>query len=281
MNIRLATLQRILVCCVNRSRLVTAHVEWWDNFSKTYACNAHRLATGAYQDCQWTGRAMHDIAVPHDTLLLSSLGDTPAMTSDLFHPMIENAFMTRLRKTESMDSAWRERSMCTRFNVCTVPPKPELTVTQDSEIWTRMQAGRDGLDFFHPVTMEPVNCGSNDGLLALVRQMHERELRKPLENRFLQVVVTDLNLFKRFIKVATTHLLEKHTTLAFRCHKISPASATAPSTSTSPHCWALGIHSNTRQSLYGVWLNGISWVPCSMTCFRRLNSVLQIRTPHV
>ncbi len=255
-----------------------SHVQWWDNFSKTYAVSVHRVEVGAYRDCQWTGRGLHELDAPQDLLRVDALGLNQAMVSDLFLPEIEAAFRREFGLVQAQDSTWRGQSLCVRFKVNTVPPKPVLQMGDNETLWLRIQKKRDGLHTFHPMSMAAVNCGSNDGLLSLLRQLYEEQLLVPEGEKFVKVVVSDVNLYKRFMKV--TFISCPHVqTLLCSSRRTSVAWATALSTNFSLLSWAPGTRSSMPQLQSGAWLPVFSSVPSSTTFFRA-HSSKWARRPH-
>ena len=82
-----------------------------------------------------------------------------------------------------------------------MPLKPILPPDDDSDLAARVALKRDSLASFHPKDLLPINCGSNDGLLTLLRNMRQEEKKKASDDRFIKVVVADVNLFKRMMKV--------------------------------------------------------------------------------
>ena len=161
----------------------------------------HHVDVGSYRDCQWTGRAVIDVLGQNDDMRISRLGAMTAMPKNLFSQAQRRRFVNIFRSMEANEAEWRQGSVCVMYEVNTVPPKPILPPDDDSDLAARVALKRDSLASFHPKDLLPINCGSNDGLLTLLRNMRQEEKKKASDDRFIKVVVADVNLFKRMMKV--------------------------------------------------------------------------------
>ena len=67
-------------------------VVWIDNFSKSYAVALQGIESGAWKDCNWTGRGIKKFCGAHVDVELSAL---PAMPDNIFTHDTKQHDMTR------------------------------------------------------------------------------------------------------------------------------------------------------------------------------------------
>ena len=112
-NINLININQIECAC--RDVAAEPHVEWWDNFSKTYAASMHHVDVGSYRDCQWTGRAVIDVLGQNDDMRISRLGAMTAMPKNLFSQAQRRRFVNIFRSMEANEAEWRQGSVCVMY----------------------------------------------------------------------------------------------------------------------------------------------------------------------
>ena len=95
-----------------------------------------------------------------------------------------------------------EKSWCHRWGINSVPLKPTPNLIDDAKLNDILNESRDGMSFFRPHAILPINVGSNVGLLQILRDRKTAyettvEAGKPT----LDIINSDPNIFARIIKV--------------------------------------------------------------------------------
>lgn len=167
---------------------------WLDNFSKFYSVAMQSVAKGAFSECLWTGRGMHEVVGPNvDTRMYGKR----AMPLSIFDSKSSSATNAKLVSCDKENRFYWHDSLVKRFNVNNIPLKPVVSAATDSKLAALLAEKRDGLRNFFPMEVLPLNIGSNRGLLLILKQLFTQQ-RKPGHFSFLTV---DCNIFLRVLKV--------------------------------------------------------------------------------
>lgn len=170
-------------------------VMWVDNFSKSYAVALQGIESGAWKDCNWTGRG---IKVFCGTPVDIKMGDLPAMPDNaLTH---ETKQLVRSKLAAHVSGGWMllQHSIVQKYKVNNVPLKPILDPLHHSRLCRILAESRDGLSFFHPWDIIPQNIGSNRGLMLILKQISDE--RQP-DDRHIKFLSADCNIFMRVMRV--------------------------------------------------------------------------------
>ena len=92
-----------------------------------------------------------------------------------------------------------DSSLAVKYRVRNVPLKPDIDNVEE-KFKAALAQSRDGMATFFPKEIVPVNIGSNDGLVKVVRSLWDDHKRSAHSNEY-KFVVADTNIFWRSIKV--------------------------------------------------------------------------------
>ena len=170
---------------------------WVDNFSKSYAVALQGIESGAWKDCNWTGRGMKVFCgSPVDTKMgaLPALPDD-AITNDVMH-------LVRSKLSAHVNSGWMflRHSMVKKYKVNNVPLKPVLDPHRHRRMCQVLSESRDGLRFFHPWDIISQNIGSNRGLMLVLKQISDE---RRLDDGRIKFLCADFNVFMRIMRVSS------------------------------------------------------------------------------
>ena len=174
----------------------TVTVTWVDNFSKSYAVALQGIESGAWKDCNWTGRGIKAVCGPNVDLKLTVL---PAMPNDMFTADIVQLVNNKLKA--QINKGWRllSRSVVHRYKVNNVPLKPILDPLRHQRLCQTLSESRDGLSFFHPWDIIAQNIGSNRGLMLVLKQISDE---RRIDDGRIQFLCADCNIFTRIMRVS-------------------------------------------------------------------------------
>jgi hypothetical protein len=176
------------------------HAIWWDNFSKTYGTRKPRMELGVYLAALWTGLGIMMFNGPQMECVWSE--EAPAMPDDIFAE--EQLFLMRLdiaieevRRIEEVGDA---ESLVVIYDVRRIPLKIDPNKLPDCPATDALkEASPDGLSNFHPWQLLEENCGTNEGMLRVLRLFLNRSRARD-DNR-ITILNSDCNLFYRALKV--------------------------------------------------------------------------------
>ena len=182
------------------------HVTWLDNFSKFYGCDMQGISQGAWKECLWTGKAVMSVPMrgcAKQPPLVSEMNQ-PAIPSDLFHDEhIKSVAQDCVNRFKKDRHDFHSKSISVLLGVNTIPPKPTIQDGMNPDLEARLLEVGDGLESFHPDSVLGENIGSNDGLMHILRDMYDEFNKKPADERRLQILVMDVNIYKRTVKVTS------------------------------------------------------------------------------
>jgi hypothetical protein len=169
---------------------------WWDNFSKTMGTRMPNMEKGIYISALWTGLAI--MLYRGEDLQCLYSDNEPAMPPDMFRE--EDIFLQKLGVALEENAACYENALVTQYDVRRIPLKIDPNLLPDCpETDELKQRSADGLDRFHPWKLVEENCGSNEGMLKILRLFLDRARDSP--NKRITVLNSDCNLFYRTCKV--------------------------------------------------------------------------------
>jgi hypothetical protein len=194
-------------------RLTTMrHTTWIDNFSKTYAAGLQGVMTPSYAECLWTGVAVRPYAGDRKLIMHPDQQKTDdCMPADLFTGGDDNKLFQRvvalMQKSMTPDDDgnlfFMEKSWCFKWKINSVPLKPQPGDLEDDRLNKILSESRDGMEFFRPQAILPLNVGSNVGLLQILRDRMNTYKQTVVDgNPRLDIINSDPNIFARIIKVA-------------------------------------------------------------------------------
>jgi hypothetical protein len=125
----------------------------------------------------------------------------PATTSDLWAEAHVERVMQMHRLVATQDKDFSTVSYCSVHTVNSIPPRVDVDEKKFPEVAARNKAANTGLVNFFPVAMHGENIGSNAGLMALMRARYDKFQNADAKHQFVDVVVSDLDIFNRIIKV--------------------------------------------------------------------------------
>ena len=171
-------------------------IMWVDNFSKSYAVALQGIESGAWKDCNWTGRG---IKVFCGTQVDINIGDLSAMPDNVFTD--DTSQLVRSKVAGHVTDGWKllGKSIVKRYNVNNVPLKPSMDPLHHPHLCRVLSESRDGLAFFHPWDIISQNVGSNRGLMLILKQISDE--RQP-DDRRLKFLSADCNIFMRIMRVS-------------------------------------------------------------------------------
>jgi hypothetical protein len=159
------------------------------------------IGAGTYRDCLWTVKGLL-IPVDHEGIDLALRPGVSGFPDDMFDNRWIRSIHRRLRKIEStMGEQYFDDSWPVRFNINRVPLGLDVDKVDDEKIRKRIADGRQGLTRFLPCAVEPLNIGSNIGLMKILKQLTDEESLIDVSQRQYKVIVSDCNIFNRIIKV--------------------------------------------------------------------------------
>ena len=133
---------------------------------------------------------------------LASEMDGGCTTSDLFSPdhiaKVVDDFMSQCA---SERHNFYKNSISIRERVNTIPVKPVFKESMNVHLAYRIRQHGDNLDRFHPDGCLEENIGSNEGLMQILRDMYDEFRRRPVGEQRVQLLVLDVNIYKRVMKV--------------------------------------------------------------------------------
>jgi hypothetical protein len=161
-------------------------IMWVDNFSKSYAVALQGIESGAWKDCNWTGRGI-------------KMDDLSAMPDNVFTD--ETMQMVRSKMAAHVTGGWKLllNSIVKKYKVNNLPLKPRMDPLHHPHLCLILSESRDGLAFFHPWDIISQNIGSNRGLMLILKQISDE--RQP-DDRRLQFLSADCNIFMRIMRVS-------------------------------------------------------------------------------
>ena len=181
-------------CVIRELEQSTIVVKWVDNFSKCYAVAMQGAGSGAFKDCNWTGRGMKVYQGPDvDITLLRE-----AMPDDMFEAKTVQAVLASIKG--AMRRGWHvyDRSIVKTFRVNNIPLKPIVDPIDHKVLSEVLSESRDGLSKFYPIDIIPQNVGCNRGLLLILKQISDARSAGAAKMEFL---CCDCNIFMRIMKV--------------------------------------------------------------------------------
>lgn len=188
------------------------NVIWLDNFSKTLARQHPTVERGVWTPMLWTVAAVkrlhpsvrvsmdlvYDGEDVHSAMPLTIVGDPDEL----------HAHITSQMTVSSM----YDEAMCVIHNVRRVPPKlPSDSWAHQVDI-DRMSESVDGLHRFHPIEVNKHNIGANEGLMLVLK-----DLELMLAPGRYAVVVADVNVYMRILKVSSLRFCSKRVLIMFVC----------------------------------------------------------------
>ena len=163
---------------------------------------------GVYATCNWTGVAAFQTTDPlvDDRIVRDEAGEVvPAMPKHILDH--NRAVRDNIKLVMREDRDYHERSTVKRYDVRNVPPKINTKI--HTLLRDRIEARTNTMDNVHPVKLIDMNIGSNSGLCAIVKQLHdEYNMGNPDEcERYLSLNV-DENIYWRILKVLSYRTLD-------------------------------------------------------------------------
>ena len=171
-----------------------------DNFSKTYSVGAQTTESGSWRDCLWGGLGIKQYIGP--IVDMTKVVDVPAMPVNLFSADNLKWLYTLTEQMDGLQNTY-DSSLAVKYRVRNVPLKPDLDNVEDKFKEVLAQS-RDGMATFFPKEIVPINIGSNDGLVKVVRSLWEDHKASEQSHQY-KFVVADTNIFWRSIKVHRFH----------------------------------------------------------------------------
>ena len=181
------------------------HITWVDNFSKSYAMQCPSLVNDAYTQCLWTGVAIHGyLGDPFDLSLACGHPGT------VFNEVIPDGAFARLvamfGELDGGNFQLFSDSLVNRLKVRRVPLKVQVNRRISREGYQRSIQSLDGLDNFHPKDVLGLNIGANAGLFKILKNMSDEHDALPESGKCIKVVVCDVDIYQRILKVDSKHL---------------------------------------------------------------------------
>lgn len=173
---------------------------WVDNFNRNYAVGNVKLEHGVYHEGNWTASGVHRCEQITDMSWKDKDGKVRAsfgLPDDLFTRASIGAWLIgMMKKVDKKGLRYRKRSLIHKFDVRRVPLKPSNKKVHD----LKHKAGllHNDLSRFYPDRLLPENIGSNVGLWDVMRRFWTEDWK---DATVFKMVVADINIFKRIIKV--------------------------------------------------------------------------------
>jgi len=188
------------------------HTVWLDNFSKIYSKKMPNLASGAYDLCHWTGRAIRVSKEYFDTSLMQDAQgrNIPAMPDDLFGE--ENALLARVDGLMAQPVGPGAHPMhkyatsaVILWQVNNVPPRPhrDLAPMKYFQVLTEHVDTVKGQCFI-PTGVLKQNINTNEDLCRIIRSHYEdnnMHIHGALACTNYHALSTDMAIFHRVLKV--------------------------------------------------------------------------------
>ena len=184
-------------------------VMWIDNFSKSYAVALQGIDSGAWKDCNWTGRGIKKFCGTRVDVELRAL---PAMPDNIFTDDTKQEVKSKLASRVNAGWMLLRKSTVHKHQVNNVPLKPILDPLRHGRLWQVLSESRDGLTFFHPWDITPQNVGANRGLMLILKQLSEE---RRVDDSRITFLSADCNIFMRIIRVS--EVIAVHACVA-ECH---------------------------------------------------------------
>ena len=162
------------------------------------------ISQGAWKECLWTGKAVMSVEMRGSDI-------RPPLVSEMEHPAMPfNLFASDHIEAVTKDcvSGYRKdrhnfhsKSISVLTKVNTIPPKPCVKDGKEPHKKSKILSSGKALDTFHPEALLADNIGSNEGLMQILRNMYDDFKKRPKSERRLQILVMDVNIYKRVVKV--------------------------------------------------------------------------------
>jgi hypothetical protein len=187
-------------CLFIRHAFEGTHVLWVDNFNRNFAVGNVKLEHGVYHEGNWTASGVHRCEQNIDMNWKDKDGKVRAsfgLPDDLFtSASIGKWLIDMMKLVDKKGLIYRKRSLIHKFDVRRVPLKPSSAKVDDP----KHKAGllHNDLSRFYPDRLLPENIGSNVGLLDVLHRFWTEDWKDATD---FKMVVADINIFKRIIKV--------------------------------------------------------------------------------
>jgi hypothetical protein len=209
-NILLLIMKYIFLCaCIfGRGIREGIHFEWWDNFGKVWANRSMNMHLHSImKDCNWTGQALikymgeEDVS---DLVVRDMYGNfTPAMPDDVFE--YTDKLDELIDQCEAGTMRRFDISLCTKYGVNVVPLKIVRIPDTEHDLRRIIAKSPDGMSDMAPSGISPHNVSGNRGFLRLCRDLYESKGMKEGTATRYKVVISDMAIFFRFLKVPNSH----------------------------------------------------------------------------
>jgi hypothetical protein len=122
----------------------------------------------------------------------------PAMPEQLFSPASLLWLYDLIDKVDA-DRTTYDSCLAVKYRVRNVPLKPDPANVEDKykEV---VAESRDGMSHFFPKKIVPLNIGSNDGLVEVLRKLWDDHKASANAHQY-KYIVADTNIFWRSIRV--------------------------------------------------------------------------------
>lgn len=163
------------------------------------------MKRGTYSSCLWTGIANRKYTGGLDISLEYKHTDNgqlvTAMPPDLWQNEIR--FLDLYQDMDESPEDYLQSSLCVSWNISNVPPKPKIDERKYPQLVVKAKRCRR-LDNMIPERMTKYNMASNEDTLLLLREILEETKTRVKRYR---VVLSDINIFDKLIKVKYTYYL--------------------------------------------------------------------------
>ena len=193
------------MCTINRRlRKEQAHTIWLDNFSKIRVLKIPDINVGAWQDCNWTGRAVRLSLTPVSMDFMYENGEViPAMPDDVFamSTKLKSLFLS-INKETTLCPHLRDASVLAVAEVNNVPSRPDKSRLVDPKHKTALIERHDSIRNCLAEGIYPINIGSNKGLMQLLRNHYTSE-KQDTDGECAKYTSlnVDCDIFDRILKV--------------------------------------------------------------------------------
>lgn len=189
-------------CCRSEVQ-TTPHINWIDNYSHFLKVQMPTADSRAWRDCQWTVHGLITTRAAReaqdfddDWLLEPSSEEKQLMPLELFkEERRQRTHDLILQSAKEMRQSPDYYSECMSKTVRRLPLKPENNSQDPHEVF-------DSMPLFLPKAVVGENVSSNKGLVRVFKnllQSYPPEGSKPI------IIMADVNIYKRLLKVALKH----------------------------------------------------------------------------
>ena len=178
----------------------SAHVLWYDNFSKFHAHSVPTLRKDVFSSCLWTGVTINEYIGPEVNMDVKFNNNSvvPAMPVNILD---QQATVHRwVMSMYGLGKEYYDESMVKKYNINNIPLK--INLKRYPNLKPHIATDINTMRYIHPEKLIQKNIGSNRGLNTILKDLEqEHKMHRPNQCKRYLALNLDENIYYRTLKV--------------------------------------------------------------------------------